>query len=666
MSAEKLAGTTPAGSVPPLPAAATSVLVALTQDAKLIEVLRTVAQAQHPVSTVGSELDLAGALMTQLGGVAVLDAAAVASPIAQLAARLSAQFPDLILIAAGGIDDQGALAQLIADGVVHRFLHKPVSEQRVRLFVDAAWRRHAEAVAGARLALSGTTSRRRARTAKGWLLGIAVLAAAAAFFAWGVLHEPATPGAPAAAPAASVASVAGDAVLEDLLARADRALEAGALVAPAGENAAQLYRAAQEKNARDPRAVNGLEEVINRLLAAATEELRAGHLDAAARLCDQARSVNPEHPRTAFLAAQIGAQRERLVLAQAQRAAAGGDLERALAVLDHAARGAPPSQLATEARAELARAQVDARIAQLLQLGRDALDHGQLIEPTEQNARFYFESARALSPDNPAVQQAQQDLRARLLTAASEALATGNAERTDYWATAAADAGADRAQVAKLSVAARQLRSAATAETLAHLSTLFNQRLSQGKLIEPETDSARYYLAQLLQADAAHPSTLLAHAAFAARLLDEAGKARLAQDYPQAQQWLAQARTAGADSSAVAALEAQLAAAPAAQATPAATAAFVNASTLTQTHYVSARYPAAAQQNKVGGWVEVQFTVAADGSVGAATIVGAQPVGVFEDSALDAVRHWRYRPVTQDGHAVSQRARVRVKFEAPP
>src|SRR6202030_1329222 len=123
--------------------------------------------------------------------------------------------------------------------------------------------------------------------------------------------------------------------------------------------------------------------------------------------------------------------------ARPQRAAASGDLGRALAVLDHAARGAQPSQLATEARAELLRAQVDARVAQFLQRGRDALEHGQLIEPGEQNARFYIESARALAPDNAEVQQARQNLFARLLAEGSQALTAGNLERAGYCATAA-------------------------------------------------------------------------------------------------------------------------------------------------------------------------------------------------------------------------------------
>jgi TonB family protein len=589
-SVEKLAGAMPSGGVPRSPASAAQVLVALTHDGKLIAALRTVAAAQYPVTSVGSEVDLAAALMTHSSGVALLDAAAVATPIAQLAARLTSQFPDLVLVVAGGLDDQGALTQLIADGSVHRFLHKPVSEQRVRLFVGAAWRRHEQALSGARAAAATSVPQARAPAGKRWLLAIAAVAAVAALLTWRAFQQTAAPGAPPVAHA-TPAAVAGDAALENLLARAARALDAGALVAPPGENAAQLYREALQRNARDPRAANGLEEVINKLIAAADAELRAGHLDAAQVLCDAARAVNPEHPRAAFLAAQISAQRERAVLARAQRAAASGDLARALAVLDNAARGAQPSTLATEKRAELVRAQVDARVAQFLQRGRDALEHGQLIEPTEQNARFYIESARALAPEDATVQRAQQDLLTRLLAEGSQALAAGNPDMTDYWAAAASDAGADQSQVASLRENARQLRGAATPQAPAH--------------------------------------------------------------------------AAGADSSAVAAL-AQLAAAPAAAATAVAQpAGFVNAGTLTQTHYVSPRYPPGAELSRVGGWVDVQFMVTAEGSVADVSIVGAQPVGVFERSALDAVRRWRYRPVTHDGHAVSERARVRVLFEAP-
>ncbi len=72
----------------------------------------------------------------------MLDTAAVTTPIGRLCEKLKSQFPDLVLVVAGHVEDQAQLTAQITRGVVYRFLNKPVSEQRVRLFVTAAWRRH--------------------------------------------------------------------------------------------------------------------------------------------------------------------------------------------------------------------------------------------------------------------------------------------------------------------------------------------------------------------------------------------------------------------------------------------------------------------------------------------------------------------------------------------
>jgi TonB family protein len=77
---------------------------------------------------------------------------------------------------------------------------------------------------------------------------------------------------------------------------------------------------------------------------------------------------------------------------------------------------------------------------------------------------------------------------------------------------------------------------------------------------------------------------------------------------------------------------------------------------------VAPQYPPSARDRGIAGWVDVQFLVNPDGSTSEVTIVGAQPVGIFEQAALDAVRHWRYQPVLHDGAATTERARVRVRF----
>jgi len=657
--AQSSAATPPLGVAPPPQLTLIGKqLLALTQDRKLIQTLRQVADPAHEVYAAGSEIDLAGALMAHHTGVVVLDVAALATPAGQLAARLHAQFPDIVLIVAGGAEDQVGLSAQITDGSVHRFLHKPVSAQRVRLFVEAAWRRHAEGPGGP-AGIATALAARAPRGAKWWLLAAGFAALAAAFL-WVGLNAPPTPLRPAP-PAAerSAATAAGDATLEALLARADRALAAGELVAPPGASAADLYREALGRNARDPRAVKGLEQTIDRLVSDAEGALQERRLQDAQALADQAHAIDPGHPRVAFLLAQIGAQRERLVLDKAQHAAATGNVAGALAALDDATRGGRHSTLVEQARRQFEQQQLDERVAESLRRGREALLRGQLIEPPAESARFFFESARALAPGDALVQQATRDLIARLQAEAAKALTAGNPDQADGWTSAAAAAGAQRADVAALRAGAQRLRGTSKADSLARLALAFDARLAEGRITDPAADSAKFYLAQLLQADPDHPTTRLARTAFDTRVLDEARGALRAQDYALARRWLTEARAAGADPASIGTVETAIGAA---QDAAQQASSYVSASSMTRTRYVAPVFPSDASRRGIDGWVDLQFLVNTDGSVGELTIVGAQPVGIFEQAALDAVRHWHYQPVLRDGQAVTQRARVRLRF----
>jgi len=59
----------------------------------------------------------------------------------------------------------------------------------------------------------------------------------------------------------------------------------------------------------------------------------------------------------------------------------------------------------------------------------------------------------------------------------------------------------------------------------------------------------------------------------------------------------------------------------------------------------SPRYPAAAARAGQSGTVQVEFTVASDGSVSSARVVDANPPRVFDRDALAAVKKWRFEPV---------------------
>jgi hypothetical protein len=128
-----------------------------------------------------------------------------------------------------------------------------------------------------------------------------------------------------------------------------------------------------------------------------------------------------------------------------------------------------------------------------------------------------------------------------VVSEARKALAAGNADQGEHWIQAASDSGVSREDISSLTREAQRVRTAAKADATARLALLFNQRMTQGRVVDPAADSAKFYLAQLVQADATHPSTQLAHQAFAARTLEEAKAAVRRQDYAGTRRWLAEA-----------------------------------------------------------------------------------------------------------------------------
>jgi TonB family protein len=64
----------------------------------------------------------------------------------------------------------------------------------------------------------------------------------------------------------------------------------------------------------------------------------------------------------------------------------------------------------------------------------------------------------------------------------------------------------------------------------------------------------------------------------------------------------------------------------------------------------------------MSGWVELEFTVRADGSTGDIVVTNSSPRRTFDNAAMTAVGQWRYQPVIRDGKPAEQRAAVRIRF----
>ncbi len=135
------------------------------------------------------------------------------------------------------------------------------------------------------------------------------------------------------------------------------------------------------------------------MLTAAEQALLQDKIDDAARFVETARSLNPEHVRVAFLTAQIGKERERALLTQARMAAARGNVDQAIAVLDRASCAGTSANVVAEARNDIAQRNIDNRVNDFLRRANDRLRAGALVEPAQNNARFFIESARAIAPN---------------------------------------------------------------------------------------------------------------------------------------------------------------------------------------------------------------------------------------------------------------------------
>lgn len=78
----------------------------------------------------------------------------------------------------------------------------------------------------------------------------------------------------------------------------------------------------------------------------------------------------------------------------------------------------------------------------------------------------------------------------------------------------------------------------------------------------------------------------------------------------------------------------------------------------------TAPYPTRALQRGVQGYVELSFTVNAQGRVEDPVVLFAEPEGYFERSALNSIAKWQYSPAMDDGVPVPVHdIRQRIVFE---
>jgi hypothetical protein len=284
-------------------------LVVLTADQVFLQTLRDAVGGARRLWNVPTGDKVSDLLVAGQVGIVVLDLQALHEPASVFVGEIKRQFPDLVVICAGNRDDESSLAALISAGIVYRFIHKPMSPGRAKLFAEAAIKKHDEQ---RRRAAESPRQERSAGSGRAWLIGGAVALLVLIGVVWLSQRGARDDGGP---PQSAVDNAAAEA---PLLARAAAALAANKLTEPKGDNALELYSQAQARNPANLSARTGLQEVRERLLARAENALLEERLDEAAAAIETARISGVESSRLAFLSAQLAKSREQVKGAQAR------------------------------------------------------------------------------------------------------------------------------------------------------------------------------------------------------------------------------------------------------------------------------------------------------------------------------------------------------------
>jgi protein TonB len=285
-------------------------VVVLSSDLLLFDAIKGAIGERNPVWRARSAEESVDLLLTGRCGVLLMDMAAVSTRPATLVQQISEQFPDVVVVVAGRREDEALLAQMISDGLVYRFMHKPLTAKRAGMFLLAAIRCHVERRESGKsqpLLPLGAVLPSRAEPRK-WLF---VIAGVALFMGLGWLlagnpkpdaaGSPSSTAARVSAPAATADAPRADPVLS----RARAAFAAGRYEAPSGHNALDLYAAVLLAQPWQAEARAGLDKTIAHIVSQAEKAATSGDRAEAARLLHRVRIADPTNAAVDHLASLL-------------------------------------------------------------------------------------------------------------------------------------------------------------------------------------------------------------------------------------------------------------------------------------------------------------------------------------------------------------------------
>jgi protein TonB len=361
-----------------------------------------------------------------------------------------------------------------------------------------------------------------------------------------------------------------------------------------------------------------------------------------------------------------------------------------------------------------------------LQLAKEAFERGNYTEPSGSSALDLYRAALELNPDDADAQAGVRAVADKVLGNAERALTAQqmtDALRGIELARAI-DPDNPRLEFLDVQVARERERLKLDQErdrenSVRRLVQQASADIAAQRYLRPKGSNARDALLEARKLDPTDPAIGLAISQLAVTLTEAAKKAATTGDVAQAKEFIDGARKLGAADATLAAVERSLMQPPrireaamsrplpavaspssasaedkrtsnqptastaatstdaatqstqdppaqsvAVQSTPsAASDQWLQAMDLPRTREVAPDYPSQAFINGTEGWVDVDFTISAEGEPENLRVRDSSPRRVFDRAALDSVRQWRFVPLQEHGTAVARRATLRVRFK---
>jgi TonB family protein len=445
-----------------------------------------------------------------------------------------------------------------------------------------------------------------------------------------------------------------------LIEKAGQAMADRHFIDPADGSALTLYRNALVLDPNNGEAHQGLQRLAEILFTRAQSALDERKFDVALQALESARSINPTDRRLSALDERIASLRAELGPAQILATINAQNFDRAAQLIDEAARtkslsGAKLAQL----RDELRRRHQESDVANFVKLIDTRLQQDKLVEPRNDSAAYYLIQARAAGASAAALQPQSQEIYKRLTQAEHAAIEQRRFADADRLLADLRAYGVPAGTIASLQHdlgTARSQQAAAAPEQPQYLD-LAQSRLAQGKLTEPDNDSALFYVNQLRATDPKNSGLARISSAVQGPILEQARAALDATQPARAEALLQMAAGLGASAD-LAALNQRLAQLKLTTAGPPE----VLEASLTRTRAIELDYPADALRRSVEGWVDVTYVVTAEGKVTTIKVLDSSPKGVFELAATRALQRVRYKPATQGGKSSAVSTKLRISF----